>query len=96
MGLCRAAAEYARSVRGICCRSLSDELIVLSFLVFVDELHCSRGTVILSHSEALIQYPRFAAVSAVHHDKTTASVDNMLNHLDSEALSLQDSKSERT
>jgi hypothetical protein len=40
-------------------------LIVLSVLVFVEELHCSRGTVVLS--EALIQYPRFAAVSAVHH-----------------------------
>lgn len=47
--------------------------------------HAVGGTVLLS--EALIQYPRFAAVSAVHHDKTTASVDNMLNHLDSEALS---------
>jgi len=53
-----------------------------------------RGTVMLG--EALIRYPRFAAVSAVRHDKITAGVDNMLNRLDSEALSLQESKSERT
>ena len=53
--------------------------------------HCYAGRG--SHP---VQYPRFAAVSAVHHDMITAGVDNMLNHLDSEALSLQESKSERT
>jgi hypothetical protein len=68
-------------------------MIVLSVLIFVDGLRCAALIVILS--ETLIQYSRFAALSAVHHDKTMASVDNMLNHFPSAALSVQDSRHER-